>query len=286
MSVGLLFPIPSRSRHRRRYGDLLTADVNRKGVLDVDTVKGCTRGMAARPGSGCYDACYAARIATFRGIDFASSVVRTVRTAAQRESIERAVAASPYGFFRIGTMGDPCHAWEHTVRTVEWLAEFARPVIITKHWIRASDEQFRRLIACGTVLNTSVSAIDSDAELAHRKRQLLRFRLLGGKSVARIVSCAFDRSHPEGARMGSMQDGLFRMHPVLDNPLRVSRNHPLVTAGIVTLSVERDLGADRTISLENPNTYLGHCRACPDVCGIGHGETAHELPRRQLSLWS
>ena len=60
----------------RRYSNVLTADVNDKGVLDVDVVKGCTAGMNARPGSGCYGACYAAKIAKYRGIDFSVSVTR------------------------------------------------------------------------------------------------------------------------------------------------------------------------------------------------------------------
>lgn len=265
---------------------MLTADVNDKGVLDVDTVKGCTAGMNARPEAGCYDACYAAKIAKFRGIDFSVAVTRTVQSEAQRLAIERTVAASPQGFFRIGTMGDPCHAWEETVRTVEWLSAFARPVIITKHWMRASDEQFRRLIACGTVLNTSVSALDTPAELTHRTREFYRFKLLGGYSVARVVSCAFNRAHPEGARMGAIQDGLFRLKPTLDNPLRVSRDYPLVVQDIIRLVVMKDLTAERTISLENPATYIGRCEGCPDLCGIPPRSSEHRDPlARQLHLW-
>jgi hypothetical protein len=270
----------------RRYGDLLTADVNNKGVLDVDTVKGCTAGMNARPGTGCYYACYAASIAKFRGIDFSVAVTRTVQSGAQRQAIEQAVASAPHGFFRIGTMGDPCHAWEETVRTVEWLSEFARPVIITKHWMRASDEQFQRLIACRTVLNTSVSALDTPAELAHRTREFYRFKVLGGDSVARVISCAFNRAHPEGARMGAIQDELFRLKPTLDNPLRVPRTYPLAVQGIISLTVTKDLEAERTISLENPATYLGHCRGCPDVCGIALVESRNVMPQaRQMALW-
>jgi hypothetical protein len=113
----------------RPYGNSLTVDVNAKGVLDVDVVKGCTAGIAAHGSKGCYQACYAASIALFRGIDFSRAVVRHVHTKAQAALIERAVKSSPYGFFRIGTMGDPCHAWEETVRTVEWLAPYAIPVI-------------------------------------------------------------------------------------------------------------------------------------------------------------
>lgn len=275
----------------RQYGDLLTADVNRKGVLDVDTVKGCTAGMNANPGTGCYGGCYAANIAKFRGIDFSTSVARTVRSVAQAIEIERAVVAAPRGFFRVGTMGDPCHAWEHTVETIEWLSAFARPVIITKHWTRATDAQLERLIACRAVLNTSVCALDSPAELAHRIREFHRYRSLGGDSVARVVSCDFDRSHPEGARMGVVQDDLFQLRPTLDNPLRIPRSHPLVARGIVRITIAMDLSTERSISLENPSTYIGHCDSCPDVCGValvGAQALGHYYNplAPQLSLWA
>ena len=127
----------------RPYGNWLTVDINQKGVLDVDVVKGCTAGIAAHGERGCYQACYAATIAKFRGIDFSRAIIRRVYGRAQAKQIERAVKAAPLGFFRIGTMGDPCHAWDETVETVEWLAPYAVPIIITKHWKRASDDHLR-----------------------------------------------------------------------------------------------------------------------------------------------
>lgn len=269
----------------RRYSNVLTADVNDKGVLDIDTVKGCTAGMGARPAHGCYDACYAATIAKFRGIDFAHSVVRTVQSRAQAIQIENAVKAAPDGFFRVGTMGDPCHAWEETVETIEWLAPYATPVIVTKHWQRATDEQFKRLIACGTVLNTSVSALDKPAELRHRERELNRYATLGGHSLARVVSCEFDKSHPDGARMAQVQDRLFSYPFVIDNPLRVPRTHPLVTAGIIKLTVQKDLNSSRTISIARADAYTGHCTDCPDKCGLSTMPSDHptpNAPQRQL----
>lgn len=270
----------------RQYRDVLTVDINEKGVVDVDTVKGCTAGMTARPGTGCYGACYAAKIAKFRGIDFAHAVTRTVASAAEARAIERAVAAAPQGFFRIGVMGDPCHAWEETVRTVEWLCEFARPVIITKHWRVATDDQVARLIACGAVVNTSISALDTPAELHHRKRQFFRFKLMGGESVARIVSCDFDESTEAGAKMKAVQDELFRLRPTLDNPLRAPRTHPLVVSGVIRVARMKDLESERTISLANPSTYVGHCAGCPDVCGIGNSTLPYRSPaQRQRSLW-
>lgn len=270
----------------RNYSTYLTADVNEKGVLDVDTVKGCTAGMSARPSAGCYDGCYAAKIAKFRGFDFSRAITRTVKTKAQAREIERRVAAAPQGFFRIGVMGDPCHAWEETVTTVEWLCEFARPVIITKHWRVASDAQLKRLAVCRAVLNTSVSALDTEVELKHRKREFFRFKLFGGDSVARVVSCDFNIDNPEGLRMKNIQDALFDLVPTLDNPLRASKNHPLALAGVILLTKIKDIASEKTISLANNNTYVGHCAGCPDVCGINTRETNHAPANpRQLKLW-
>ena len=270
----------------RRYSDELTAVVNAKGVLDVDTVKGCTAGMNARPDGGCYNACYAAKIANFRGMDFNTAVTRRVYTAAQREKIQNTVRKNSLGFFRIGTMGDPCHDWTVTVETIEWLAPFAVPVVITKHWQKASDEHIKRMIRAGAVLNTSISALDTDPERKHRIGQFWRYKLAGGRSVARIVSAKFNRSHPEGERMAVIQDELWKLPSVLDNPLRVTSSHPLVASGAIETSLLLDLGDDPvSISLERSDTYLGHCSACPDLCGAIREEIEmkkHTDPQDQL----
>jgi len=270
----------------RNYGDVLTADVNQKGVLDIDTVKGCTAGMSARPSAGCYDGCYAAQIAKFRGIDFSKSVVRRVISASHADSIVRAVKAAPEGFFRVGTMGDPSHAWEHTIDIIEWLAPFAVPVVVTKHWMTATDAQLERLVTSGTVLNTSVSALDTAAELKHRERQIQRYAAAGGVSVARVVSCDFNTDIPEGARMAGVQDRLFTLLPTLDNPLRVSGEHHLVRAGVIRVTSTHDLSPRaRPISVFNKSTYIGHCRDCPDKCGLSSCSPQHPRPvSPQLSM--
>lgn len=254
----------------RQYGNLLTIDVNQKGVVDVDTVKGCTSGIAAHGPKGCYQACYAATIAAFRGFDFSRAVTRTVRSSAQADAIVSAVKASPLGFFRIGTMGDPCHAWDETVSTVEWLAPYAIPVIITKHWRRASDAHIKRLVACGAVLNTSVSALDSNVHMVRRTGEIERYKLAGGTSVARVVSCDFNTHDPIGAQMDGVQKRLFSLAPMIDNPLRAPSTHPLVIAGIIRLRKVKDLAAVRSVSIsEKSKTYLGHCSGCVELCGAG-----------------
>ena len=47
----------------RHYGNVLAVSMNAKGVLDLDTVKGCTLGMNAYPVNGCYGECYAVKTA-------------------------------------------------------------------------------------------------------------------------------------------------------------------------------------------------------------------------------
>lgn len=285
LSIPALGCVETHRGGLRSYGNVLTAEINRKGVLDIDTVKGCTAGMNAYPDTGCYGGCYAVAIARFRGIDFSQSVVRRVVGAANAAHIENAVKSAPQGFFRVGTMGDPSHAWEHTVEVIEWLAPFAVPVVVTKHWRKATDEQFARLIACGAVLNTSVSALDTAAELAHRTAQIGRYSALGGVSVARVVSCDFNTDAEPGRTLGAVQTWLFTLTPVLDNPFRVSRTHDLVRRRIVRVQATRDLTAVRTMSVKNQETYIGHCAACPDQCGLVACPPHHPRPKPdQLSF--
>jgi hypothetical protein len=248
----------------------LTVDINRKGVLDIDVVKGCTAGIAAHGEKGCYQACYASSMSKYMGIDFSRAVVRKVYTRAQAKNIERAVKDSPLGFFRIGTMGDPSHAWEETVEVVEWLAPYAIPVIITKHWRKASDSQIERLVKCGTVLNTSVSGLDSSQHLSRRLTEIQRYKNKGGTSIARVVSCDFNLLDPIGFAMNETQKMLMSMNPIIDNPLRVNANHYLVQSGVIHIRKIKDLTAIRTISIApESQTYLGHCSGCSELCGAG-----------------
>lgn len=256
----------------RPYGDDLTIDVNSKGVLDVDTVKGCTFGIAAHGPKGCYKNCYAAAVAKFRGIDFSKAVVRTVKKYAQAKHIERRVKASPLGFFRVGTMGDPCHSWDATVETVSWLSPFAVPVVITKHWQKASDEHLKELAKAGAVLNTSVSALDDEKHLARREKQIARYAEFGGKSIARVVSCDFNQDSERGAVMAETQKRLMSYPLMIDNPLRIPASHELVTSKTVRVRKVVDLIATRTISIEEGSkTYVGRCNGCKELCGMGLG---------------
>lgn len=262
-----LFETQSPVTGLRHYLPFLTASENQKGVLDVDTVKGCTLGMKVRPEGGCYNECYAAKTATRYGIDFGVSVSRKL-TPWNRVAVFCTVRDFHASWYRIGTAGDPCHDWENTVEVCEALRETGKqPVIITKHWINLSDDHLRRLKALGAVINTSVSALDTPAELKHRIRQFHRIKAAGLVSVARVVSCEFGDTELGMARKAT-QDHLLTLPSVIDNPLRAPRSNALVQCGEIILTTRADaIGGGKAISLHDKTVFLGKCSECPDQCG-------------------
>jgi hypothetical protein len=94
---GFLFDafVPEERAPLRRYSGILTVTQNGKGCVDVDTVKGCARGMAAYPDGGCYGECYAAKTAARYGIDFTTSVSRRIHGREHRGTLIRIMNGLP-----------------------------------------------------------------------------------------------------------------------------------------------------------------------------------------------
>lgn len=253
----------------RHYLPILTAVENQKGVLDVDTVKGCTLGMQSTPDGGCYGECYAAKTAARYGIDFTVSVSRKL-TSANRVSIFCAVRDHPAHWYRIGTAGEPCHDWDNTLEVCEALEGTGKtPVIITKHWIPLSDDHIQRLARLGAVVNTSVSGLDSDAQTKHRVAQINRLKAAGVRSVARVVTCNYGTSDWAKAAK-KRQDYLMTIDPIIDNALRADKSNPHVANGDIILTRRDDaIGGGKMVSLHRDDVYLGTCPECPDQCGAG-----------------
>lgn len=253
---------------KRRYRPVLTATMNRKGVCDVDTVKGCAAGMARHP-RGCYGDCYAARTARMYGIDFTQSISRRP-VPGYLNPVLRTVASQPARWYRIGVAGDPSHDWANTVQVCELLRPTHKvPVIVTKHWTRATDNQLARLATCGAVFNTSVSGMDSDHDLSHRLGELKRVADHGMRSVCRVVTCNFGRSS-FASRCRNVQEYLLSFPLVIDTPFRTSKRHPLVECGDILLTYQPHGigGGSRWVSLWRQGLYLGACSMCPDQCGV------------------
>lgn len=253
---------------RRTYLPLISAVENAKGVLDVDTVKGCTLGMKVRPRGGCYGECYANKDASRYGIDFTVSVSRKLTSWNWRE-VFCTVRDHPAKWYRIGVAGDPCHDWENTLEVCERLAPTGKvPVIITKHWIALRDEHVSRLGAVVAVVNTSVSGLDTPQETKHRVRQIERLRAAGVRSVARVITCEFGDS-AWALEAKARQDFLLSLAPVIDNPLRASGTNPRVLSGDIRIKrCDASVGGGKFVSLHSPSVYLGTCGKCPDQCGV------------------
>lgn len=217
------------------YRPLLTVVENRKGVLDVDTVKGCAEGMQAYPDGGCYGECYAYKAATRYGIDFSISVSRRL-IPSRAASIFYTIKKHPSAWYRIGVAGDPCHDWENTVSVCETLRYTGKiPVIVTKHWITLSDSHISRLRVLGVVFNTSTSGLDTDTEIQYRVNQIERLKGAGISSVCRVVTCNFGTS--EWARAcKEKQDYLLSLAPIIDTPLRTSGHNKHVINGDIIIT--------------------------------------------------
>ena len=263
------FQAQAESAGPRHYLPVLTIEKNGKGVIDIDTVKGCTLGMRARPGVGCYSECYAAKTAKRYGIDFSTSVSRQFMGREHRDTLIKKLLTFPETWYRIGTFGDPCHDWKHTIaviRALRWAKKTA--VIITKHWIPLTDEQIADLCWLGAVVNTSTSGLDTEAETRHRVKQIERLRTAGVRSINRVVTCEYGSSEWALAAE-ARQDYLLTIGPVIDNPLRPSPSNPHVLNGDILVTNRPDaVGGGKTVSLHRPDVYLGTCAGCPDQCGV------------------
>jgi hypothetical protein len=279
MQLALFYEIePEQSIYdSSSYLPIITVSINKKGVLDVDTVKGCALGMGAYPQGGCYGECYANKIAVRYGRDFINSISRKFLDREHIGTVTRLMNTFEQGWYRVGTHGDPCHDWQNTVVVCRALRHTKKvPVIITKHWVIMTDKQLEDLRWLSAVVNTSTSGMDSDAEIEHRVGQIKRLREHGIKCINRVVTCNYGNS--EWARVcREKQDYLLSLTPVIDNPLRASKNNPHVLNKDIFLTRKNEsVGGGKMVSLHSAKAYLGTCKKCPDQCGVDKTETTNK----------
>jgi hypothetical protein len=236
--------------------------------------------MSKYPKGGCYGLCYAAKIAKLYNYDFSKSVSRKINYGNNKQLklfknvftgwspyILKIVKRHKLKWFRIGTMGDPCHNWPLTVELCEWLGIFKIPVIITKHWITLPDDMLPIIRKTNTVVNTSISALDSKQEIKNRINQFERLKEFGIRSILRIVSCNFGNTN-NGKNLNKIQNTLLNNKPIIDNPLRIPPNDKRVINGDIIIKRVKDINSFSYISVLNNNTYIGKCIGCPDQCGV------------------
>lgn len=251
----------------RPYSDKIALIKNSRGVYSLDTVMGCDGGTK-QGRFGCFDDCYAARAAHRYGYDFSVPVLRKFVDEDHVKKIIKAINKADSGFIRIGTSGDPSEDWHHTLSVIDQIREIEkRIVIITRHWKPIPDEMLLQLGKYRVVVNTTVSALDSD-ELSdnclHQYERLKPFC----KSVLRVVTCDFNTMHPAGYVMAAKQDKLVAIDQnYIDTVFRPSKSSKYIAANAINYREKRFLKGKSLISKANKETYIGHCRNCKEQCG-------------------
>jgi hypothetical protein len=130
------------------------------------------------------------------------------------------------------------------------------------------DWHIAKLARLGAVVNTSVSGMDTDAEIRYRVAQAERLREGGVRSVFRVVTCEYGRSG-WARRCQEKQAYLLSLSPLIDNPLRARQSNPHVVAGDIVLTRRGEsVGGGKYVSLNSSAAYLGTCRECRDQCGV------------------
>ncbi len=258
------------------YKSVITLNQNNRGCYILDTVKGCS--YAGRNPSGCYGDCYAANIANRYGFDFDKPVKRYFieddiqlffegyHDTSHEAKIINQIKDAP--FVRIGEMGDPSEYWEHTLAVCEKISIAGKPiVIITKHWKTIPDGLLHKLDKYNIIINTSISALDSKAQIKHRLEQYNKLKEYC-KSVLRVVTCDFNLKDDAGKKMNEKQNKLLQNDNVIETVFRPSAKNELVKYEVINVINKKFLNGNILFSMRDEHTFTGHCSNCKEQCGI------------------
>jgi hypothetical protein len=261
----------------KTYSNVIALTKNARGIYSIDPTAGCYSGTKNNK-LGCYNDCYAARIAKIYGYNFSKTVIKNFTSQKHLDKIKREISKVKMPFIRMGTMGDPSEDWEHTILICEKIQsniqldifkEDSRKeiVIITKHWTVLTDDQLKRISKLKICINTSVSAIDDKSQLDLCLNEYERIKPYC-KSILRVVSFDFNTDSNDGKTFSEIQAQIFNKYEVLDTVFRSSKNNQLVKSGVINIHKTKFLGKKTYVSKFNKKTYFGNCKNCLEMCGV------------------
>lgn len=260
----------------RNFSNTISLTKNARGVYSIDPILGCSSGTAINK-KGCYNSCYAASISKAFGYNFTKHTLRGFESQSHLHAIKNKIDVIDFPFIRMGTMGEPSENWEHTINICESLQKpyqlslFSEPVkeivIITKHWKKLSSDLLERIGRLKICVNTSISPLDSEAQLKHRISEYERLKPFC-RSILRVVSCDFNKENKKGLELSKVQDSIFKNYNVIDTIFRVNLNNKLVKDGIIKTTKSKFLGSKCNVSRHNKKSYFGKCDNCIEKCGI------------------
>lgn len=261
----------------KTYNNIISLSKNGRGIWDLDTTKGCKSGLEYNE-KGCYNDCYAYKIAKRYGIDFSQTILRNFKNENHKQSIIKSIEKIDMPFIRIGCSGDPSENWEHTINIIEQLrnnnqlslfdiSSKKQIVIITKHWKTLTDNQLKILSNYNVCINTSISALDNGEMI---KKLLIEYERLKPycKSILRIISCDFNTNSIKGKLLHLIQEELFKYENTLDTVFRPSLNNIFVKENIINIKKMSFNKSLSYVSKYNKKTFTGKCENCLEMCGL------------------
>jgi hypothetical protein len=261
----------------RKYNTAISLIKNKRGIWDLDTIKGCSSGLKNNP-LGCYNDCYAYKTAKRYGIDFGVSVERNFVDYNHLNQIIKSIENVDMPFIRIGCSGDPSENWEHTLNIISKLKNKSQLslfnydskkqiVIITRHWNKLTESQLNKIKTFNICVNTSVSALDNETLRNECLQQYERLKPFC-KSVLRVITCDFNLNNNKGFELSLIQNDLLNNDFVIDTVFRPSKSNEFVVNNIINTSKMAFMRSITLVSKFNKKAYLGKCGTCLEMCGL------------------
>lgn len=268
----------------KNYLPYITISKNGRGIWDMDVSKGCHSGMQ-ESANGCYGDCYAHRSAKIRGYDFNVTIMRYFKNIAHERRVIKQINSADMPFIRIGCSGDPSEDWTHAFNMLRKIKKCNKEiVIITKHWTKIPEELLHELRDLKICINTSISALDSDVQIAVRLNEYNRLKEYC-KSVLRIVSCDFNKENGTGLKLSLIQDWLFKNENIIDTVFRPSIGNPLINNKVINTTVSKFMSGKQLMSKFNRKTYIGKCDSCVEKCGVFNESIRRKPYLQQMPLF-
>lgn len=242
----------------KTHDNVIRLSKNARGMWTLDPFTWCPH-WTYEDKRWCYWVCYAKKLDTMWWYNFSTLVYRDFINELHIKKIWKKLEKVP--FIRLWTMCDPSADWEHTISIVKKIKPYVKNiVIVTKHWNILTEEQKKELE--WVCVNTSISALDSLIQINHRMKQYTELKKYCS-SVLRVNTCDFIDE-----RLKKIQDWLLNNDKVINNILRIPKNHTLVLEWKIRVKKCNFLNKPVSASMHDDNVYFWNCIDCPDQCWI------------------
>ena len=206
-------------------------------------------------------------------MNFSKTTVRTWSSDKHKAKTVKQISEIDMPFVRIGCSGDPSENWNHTLSVCRDIAGAGKEiVIITRHWCILTDNQLEQIKALPICINTSVSALDEDSDMAISLMQYARLKPFC-KSALRVISCDFNQNNEKGAKLSKIQDALLSNENVIETVFRPTSKNKFVTDGVVNVAKHKFVRSVQLSSKRNDSIFMGKCAACKEKCGAAFDKT-------------